>query len=195
MAVYDSSPVITNCTFAGNSAKHEEGGGIRRSGEEGNVVLTNCILWDNSDAGGTRETAQVSGVSDGINYCCIQGWTGTLGGDGNIGDDPWFADPCNGDYHLKSEGGRWNPNGESWVIDDVTSPCIDAGEPTSPIGLEPFPNGGAVNIGAYGGTEEASKSYFGEAACETIVAGDINGDCNVNFLDFRLMALHWMWEE
>lgn len=44
----------------------------------------------------------------------------------------------------------------------------------------------------YGGTAEASKSYFGETICKTIVAGDINGDCKVNFLDFRLMALHWL---
>ncbi|GAF77473.1 unnamed protein product, partial [marine sediment metagenome] len=64
-----------------------------------------------------------------------------------------------------------------------------------PIGLEPFPNGGRGNMGAYGGTAEASKSYFGEPLCETIVAGDINGDCKVNFLDFRLMALHWLCDE
>jgi hypothetical protein len=56
---------------------------------------------------------------------------------------------------------------------------------------EPFANGGIVNMGAYGGTAEASKSYFGEASCETIVAGDINGDCEVNYLDLGLMALHW----
>ena len=47
---------------------------------------------------------------------------------------------------------------------------------------------------AYAGTAEASKSYFGEPLCETIVAGDINGDCNLNFEDFRLMALHWLEE-
>ena len=28
--------------------------------------------------------------------------------------------------------------------------------------------------------------------CEVVVAGDINGDCRVDFLDFRLMALHWL---
>jgi hypothetical protein len=49
-------------------------------------------------------------------------------------------------------------------------------------------------MGAYGGTSEASKSYFGKPSCETIVAGDINGDCKVNFLDFWLMALHWLEE-
>ncbi len=80
------------------------------------------------------------------------------------------------------------------MIDDVMSPCIDAGDPMSPIGYEPFPNGGIINMGAYGGTAEASKSYFGQPPCETIVAGDINGDCKVNFLDFRLLALHWLEE-
>jgi hypothetical protein len=47
-------------------------------------------------------------------------------------------------------------------------------------------------MGAYGGTSEASKSYFGEPVCETIVAGDINGDCQVNIADFAIMAMHWL---
>ena len=60
-----------------------------------------------------------------------------------------------------------------------------------PIGWEPFPNGGFVNMGAYGGTLEASKTYFGGPICETIVAGDINGDGQVNRADLEIMALHW----
>lgn len=76
----------------------------------------------------------------------------------------------------------------------MTSLCIDAGDPNSPIGFEPFPNGGIINMGAYGGTREASKSYFGRPPCETIMAGDINGDCIVNFKDFALMAFHWLEE-
>jgi hypothetical protein len=103
-------------------------------------------------------------------------------------DDFWI----DGDYHLKSQAGRWEPDSETWVQDDVTSPCIDAGDPNSPIALEPFPNGGIVNMGAYGGTVEASKSYFGKPVCEAIVAGDINGDCKVDFNDLILMAAHWL---
>ncbi len=61
----------------------------------------------------------------------------------------------------------------------------------SPIGLEPFPNGGFVNMGAYGGTAQASKSHFGQAPCDSIVAGDLNGDCQVDFKDLAIMALHW----
>ena len=45
---------------------------------------------------------------------------------------------------------------------------------------------------AYGGTEEASKSYFGEPVCETPVAGDINGDCKIDFRDVALMVFRWL---
>jgi hypothetical protein len=60
--------------------------------------------------------------------------------------------------------------------------------------LEPFPNAGRINMGAYGGTFEASKSYFEKPACETIIAGDINGDCRVNFVDLDILARHWLEE-
>jgi hypothetical protein len=114
---------------------------------------------------------------------------------GNIDADPCFADPENDDFHLKSQAGRWDPDSQTWMQDDVTSPCIDAGDPMSPIGWESFPTGGFVNMGAYGGTPEASKTYFGEPICETIVAGDINGDGQVNRIDLEIMALHWTDDE
>jgi hypothetical protein len=38
------------------------------------------------------------------------------------------------------------------------SPCIDAGDPATPVGAEPLPNGGRVNLGAFGGTTEAEVS-------------------------------------
>jgi hypothetical protein len=70
-----------------------------------------------------------------------------------LSDDVWV----DGDYHLKSRGGRWDPAGASWVEDEVDSPCIDAGNPQRSVDDEPVPNGGIVNLGAYGGTIEASK--------------------------------------
>jgi hypothetical protein len=57
------------------------------------------------------------------------------------------------------------------------------------IDLEPSPNCGRINMGAYSGTIEASKTYFGEPILETIVAGDISGDCQVNRADVEIMAL------
>ena len=90
-----------------------------------------------------------------IRYNNIQGgWEG----DGNIDVDPCFADSENRDYHLKSEAGRWDPVSKSWIIDEETSPCIDAGDPDSSVGDEPVTNGDRINMGAYGGTAEASKS-------------------------------------
>ncbi len=119
---------------------------------------------------------------------CDPGYWDSNGTPGVADDDFWV----DGDYHLKSQGGRWDADSESWVRDEVTSPCIDAGNPMSPIGRELFPNGGIVNMGTYGGTVEASKSYFDAPVCETIIAGDINGDCLVDFKDFCFLALHWL---
>ena len=47
---------------------------------------------------------------------------------------------------------------QTWVQDEVTSPCIDAGGPDSDWAAESSPNGRRINMGAYGGTDEASQS-------------------------------------
>ncbi|MFH1367598.1 MAG: T9SS type A sorting domain-containing protein [Elusimicrobiota bacterium] len=71
--------------------------------------------------------------------------------------DPCFYDVGNHDYHLKSKTGRWD--GSSWVRDIVHSPCIDKGDATDNVGAESSPNGSRIDIGIYGGTSEASKTY------------------------------------
>ncbi len=189
-AIVGCHGLIENCTFVGAADGIEvfEGGAC---------TIKNCILYNHTWA------FVPDGATLNISYCNFEGGRDRIWGDGkvnwgpgNIDTDPCFARLGNwqveGDYHLKSQAGRWEPNSEMWVQDDVTSPCIDAGDWMSPIGLETFPNGGRINMGAYGGTAEASKSYFGKPVCEIIVAGDVNGDCIVNFLDFRLMSLHWL---
>ena len=175
-----SNPLVINCTFARNSA------GIYASGNS-KANLTNCVVWGN---GRFDEPSQIRGDAS-VNYCCIQGWTG-LGGIGNMAQDPLFVDPNGDDYHLRSQAGRWDRNHRNWVLDDVTSACIDAGDPKSLIGDEPFPNGGRINMGAYGGTAEASKSYFGQLPCNAVIAGDINGDCKVDLRDLAIMAMSWL---
>jgi hypothetical protein len=188
--------LIKNCTIAHNTlGVHIQEGGTTR--------IENCIIYHNSSG----QVGVGSGATVNIRYSDVEGGLERIytGGDrtvnwgpGNMDTDPcfvrvgdWFGE-LDGDYHLKSQAGRWDANEGRWTKDEVTSPCIDAGDPGSPIGYEPFPNGGIINMGAYGGTSEASKSYFGEPVCETIVAGDINGDCIINFLDFSLMAYHWL---
>ena len=108
---YNCTPMVTNCTFSGNIAV-KDGGGICNKNNpyhgDSTPIVTNCILWNNSDSGGTDEYAQICGGIPTVNYNCIQGWTGALGGTGNIDADPHFAFP--NDYHLMPG-----------------SPCIDAG--------------------------------------------------------------------
>jgi len=189
-AIVGCHGLIKNCTFAAVA----DGIEVR---EGGTCTIKNSIMYRHTWA------FVPTGATLNISYCNFEGgrdriWGGgTVNwGPGNIDTDPCFARLGNwqteGDYHLKSQAGRWDANEGLWTRDDVTSPCIDAGDIYSTIGYEPFPNGGRINIGAYGGTAEASKSYFGRPVCETIVAGDINGDCEVNFKDFALMALHWL---
>jgi parallel beta-helix repeat protein len=130
MYVENSSPTLINCTFTGNSATYF-GGGIYCG--TGSPVLTNCVMW-----GDTPDEISIFGGTPAITYSDVQGG---FVGEGNIDADPLFAHPANGDFHLLTG-----------------SPCIDAGDPATSVGLEPLPNGGIINMGAYGGTQEASTS-------------------------------------
>jgi len=140
----NSNPIMLNCTFSENQAG-SEGGGIHI--QDANATLADCILWANG-------SDQINGDAN-VSYTNVQGG---FAGQGNIDADPLFADPNNGDYHLKSQSGRWDPNSGSWVKDDVTSPCIDAGDPNSDWASETWPHGERINMGAYGGTRQASMS-------------------------------------
>jgi hypothetical protein len=96
----------------------------------GTTTLVNSILWGN-----TATTAPQLYGSPTVTYSCVQGgYTGT----GNISSDPLFVNAAAGDLRLSG-----------------TSPCIDAGNPASDYSLEPEPDGGRINMGAYGNTSEA----------------------------------------
>lgn len=188
---------LANCTFAGNQST------VYGDNWQKTTTLdaVNCIFRENLSNAPAGSWSQIQ-----VSFSNVQGG---FEGEGNIDVDPCFAQAghwddngtpdqpwddfwAGGDYHLKSQAGRWNPSLKAWVEDEATSPCIDAGDQATPVGDEPFPNGGVVNMGAYGGSAEASKSYFGKPICETIIAADINGDCRVNGTDFSLMAANWL---
>jgi hypothetical protein len=101
-------------------------------------------------------------------------------------DDVWVP----GDYHLESGSGRWDPNVKSWVIDDVNSGCIDAGDPNSDWTGELWPHGERINMGAYGGTAEASMS-----SSEAGNVADLNFDDSVNFIDYAHFSILWKESE
>jgi hypothetical protein len=95
----------------------------------------------------------------------------------NIASDPLFGDEQEEEdqYHLQSTYGRWKPSTESWVTDQADSPCLDAGD-GDPL-AEPEPAGFLINMGAYGGTVEASKSK------QWRLDGDVNNNCQVDISD------------
>ncbi len=107
--------------------------------------IKNCILWGNGD--------DLAGSS--ATYSCIEDQdTGT----GIIHGLPMFVNAAADDYHL-------------WY----TSPCVDAGDPSSSYANEPNGGGGRIDMGAYGDTPEAT----------TIIDTDADG------LDDRWETTYW----
>ncbi len=217
---------LNNCTFSGNSADYSGGAVCDEKG--GNSVLTNCILWGNFANDEGPEMALEENSTTSVSYCCF------LGGDldiytgpgstvswleGNIASDPCFADPGSGDCHLQSMAGRWDTNSNAWVIDSNHSPCIDTGDPASDWTVEIWPNGQRINMGAFGGTSQASKSTptGGNIAdidssgsvdetdlwlltgawlsTEDSLPENLNGDGIVNLRDFAILLDNWGWSE
>jgi len=160
-ALLRGQPTLTNCTVTQNG-----GPGLVTRG----AVMTNSIVYFN---GGQGDTVQIDDDLATANYCNIQGgWSGQ----DNLDVDPLFVSLgqwqegvwVEGDYHLQSQGFRWDVITGQWTTDAVTSACIDAGDPTSSLQAEPttMPNGDPavnerINMGAFGGTGQASVAPMG----------------------------------
>ena len=172
----ESSPMLDNCTFSGNLAEKGSGGGIYG----GMPTVSNCIFWENR----ASTDPEIYGAAT-VSFSDVQGgWPG----EGNINEDPCFADANSGDYHLMSEAGRWEPNSQAWVQDAVSSPCIDAGNPGCPLGDEPEDaNNVRINMGAYGGTAEASKTPGGWRSI-----ADLTNDWAVDHNDLDVFVGYWL---
>jgi hypothetical protein len=112
---------FTGCVFLANEAAYR-GAGLFASSST--LIVDGCILFDNRDRGGFDESAQVDGTNDSIktvDYSCVQGLTGSLGGTGNIASIPEFVDAAGLDGLIGTQDDdlRLAPN----------SPCIDSGPP------------------------------------------------------------------
>ena len=138
----DSEGVINNSVMAKNS-----NAGLRVS--SGSVTVLNCTIADNTTYGiyATSATEVKNCIlwnnSNDLYNCsatfsCIED---ADTGRGNIYADPLFQDADANDFHL-----------------DANSPCIDTGVPWFDYSNEPSPNGGRINMGAYGNTSEAMTS-------------------------------------
>jgi beta propeller repeat protein len=162
--VWGGRPTLQNCTVADNL-----GYGVNSS-----VVTANSsIVYFNHQG---DENLRAESSASVVAYSDVQGGAS---GQGNIDADPLFVSRgfwtdrptgpvwTSGDYHLKSRGWTWDPGQGVWTSYDVTSPCIDAADPSLTLGEELvwneddplFERAGPnrrIDMGAYGGTAEAS---------------------------------------
>ena len=126
-------PRVSNCSIVGNRVNFDVAGGIEVVAGT-HLTIENSIVWGN-------QVEQIRSSPDDatVRFSHIEGpldWEG----DGNYTSDPLLADPVAGDYHLLPH-----------------SDCIDLGDPAADFSLEPEPDGGRINRGAYGNTPQAAS--------------------------------------
>ena len=174
ISVDGSNPTLKNLTIVNNDYAIDLWRGSR-------PYIESCILWDN-----IIDDIYTEAFDPNVTYSCVER---SVAGEGNISGDPMFADPNNSNYYLQSKIGRYipDPNDDSgtWVIDQADSPCIDAGKPNICSRRESMPNGGKVNIGAFGRTPYASKSPWP-------FESDINFDGKVQEADLYSFIDNWL---
>jgi len=139
---------------------------VRREGNPGtlppNTTSDFNLLF--APAGATFATLDNTTISD------LGNWQSVTNADlHSVGTDPLFVDTPN-DLHLQSTEGSYHDG--AWIADGSHSPGIDAGDATAAVGDETDPNGGRVNLGAYGGTAQASRTG---TAGPTFPSGAFNG--------------------
>lgn len=120
--------VIENNVFADNSTASGSGG-IELTGTTCDVDIRNNIFYNNASSGTQNVIADYTSTAT-IDYNDTYGnTTNYSGGTGNITSDPDFVDED--DYEL-----------------DASSPCVDAGDPSSDYDDA---DGSVNDMGAYGG--------------------------------------------
>lgn len=141
-----SVATLENVTITGHACPREQRGSAIFTEGGSRIAITNSIITGN---GGASQIYVCTDCADlpkpppsTIAWSLVSGTTPNVRrGAGLLSGSPGFANPARGDFHL-ARGSR----------------AIDAANPASPVGPEPRPNGGRRNLGAYGGTREATRS-------------------------------------
>ncbi len=191
----NTQPVIEYCTVVENRASQHGGGLLAAFGA--NPTVKNCIFWANTATLGGSQMAIINAVVQ-VAYCDVQAGKSdvfqqggsAIWGAGNMDEDPLLVDPDGAGIFLASERGRYWPQHGLWIIDEQTSPCIDAGDPLDDHTAEPVPHGQRANMGAHGATGMASLSLVEEDCFQL----DFNGDGVVNLQDLYDMIDAWLGE-
>jgi hypothetical protein len=176
-----SAKTVRNCTVTGFS-----NWGVFADGGGGFTCSNNIVVADGSGDYAlyvsSASTSMVSshnclvarngayvGYYNSIAQTTLADWQAATGKDmASISLDPLFVDAdgldnvannADDDLHLQSTAGSYKAG--VFAADAADSPGVDAGDPAAAVAAEPAPNGGRVNLGAYGGTEQASKTPAG----------------------------------
>lgn len=143
-------------TPAGTRSAQARGGDVYIEGFS-KASFINTLFWNNGNEALYSESGCTVSVSHSIApSTCAGPGTCSVGAGVFQPSQVDFVDEAANDFHEKSTAGHYAKG--TWVNDSVTSPSIDKADPSASVGSEPAPNGGRANLGAYGGTSQASKS-------------------------------------
>ncbi len=226
--IFQSQLTIRN-TIVINSISDIGGGGVCNHGPAATARLENCIIaynlgfkggmenslgapeiinsifWGNAGSSTITEENQIAGEIPTINYSVVEGWTDTMGGEGNSGENPMFRDWIGPDGLLGTMDDNYRPM--------AGSPTINAGDPSmtfSPGAADlmghPRVLCGRIDIGPF---EMGIGDYDCNGNCEmqdlaglaSCLAGptssvengcqsfDFNADGDVDLLDFTALQV------
>ncbi|MFQ5430717.1 MAG: dockerin type I domain-containing protein, partial [Phycisphaerae bacterium] len=172
---------LANCTFSLNHGTLDSGG----YGTFGSISsLTNCVLWGNTGGGTTIERRQVfgGGPSLSVNYSCVEGLTGLLGGVGNTGGDPLFVNALGADMLPGTADDDVHLGAGSSCIDAGDNAVLPGGVLTDLDGhLRFFDDPATLDSGSGGAPVVDMGAYeFGASAP---IIGDVNCDGILNMND------------
>ena len=172
---YDAQ-ILNNTVYQTTGPAFQLVGMVQNGYNPPSFTLQNNIFWDTAapdllidDAGELSFTTPTSDYNDlyatgagelaqmaGVNFTTLSSWEWELGLDAHsISADPQFVNAANGNFHVQ-----------------LTSPTIDAGNPTSEFVAEPNPNGGRINQGYDGDTAQAATSSSATAVDVTSPAAN-----------------------
>jgi outer membrane protein assembly factor BamB len=122
---------IANATLVGN------GTGVDSAGV---ATIKNSLVTGN-DVGLEGESAQALASSHDDLFGNTTAYQGVAAGAADLATPVTFVDPAGHDFLLSGP-----------------QPSTDQGDPADDVGKEPTPNGGRINLGAFGGTADAELS-------------------------------------